>query len=187
MRVPNLAGVQPMLIGPITDTLTFYSDLLLAMKAKLVQPGQTAYVPRSKPNSWADGQRVLLGQDAVDFSFKVESVNPAEQTETVLIQHVPPPEVHVQIPAAWMQEAGSGTPNNFVQVSRDGDGFVAETGKETFEVRLVVDTRDGRMLSATMHNPVVLRARTCTDKELTSCGPEAPKTILREITWTLVP
>jgi hypothetical protein len=86
-----------------------------------------------------------------------------------------------------MQEPASAKPNNFVQVSRQGDGFTAEAGKETFEVRLVVDTRDGRILSATMHNPVSLTTRTCTDREVTQCGPAAPKTTLREITWKLVP
>ena len=187
MRVPNLATVQPLLIGPITDTLTIYSDLLLAMQAKLTQPGQTAYVSRTTPNSWADGQRVLLGQDVVDFSLKVETVNPAEHTETLLIQHVPPPTLHVQLPASWMQEPASDKPNNFVQVSRQGDGFTAEAGKETFDVRLVVDTRDGRILSAAMHNPVALTTRTCTDPELTHCGPAAPTTTLREITWKLLP
>jgi hypothetical protein len=187
MRMPNLGNVQPLLIGPITDTLTFYSDLLLAMKAKLVQPGQTSYVSRTTPNSWADGQRVLLGQDVVDFSFTVESVNPVEHTEALLIQHVPPPALHVQQPAKWMQEPTSAKPNNFVQVSKDGDGFTAETGKETFDVRLVMDTRDGRILSAAIHNPVVLTTRTCTDRELTQCGSEAPKAILREVTLKLVP
>ena len=187
MKVPNLANVQPLLIGPITDTLTIYSDLLLAMEAKLVQPGQTTYVSRITPNSWADGQRVLLGQDVVDFSLKVEAVNPVEHTETLLIQHVPPPTLHVQLPAKWMQEQTSAKPNNFVQVSKQGDGFTAETGKETFDVRLVVDTRDGHILSATMHNPVALTTRTCTDRELTQCGPKASKTTLREITWKLVP
>ncbi len=187
MRMPNLANVQPLLIGPITDTLTFYSDLLLAMRAKLVQPGQTYYMSSTTSNSWADGQRVLLGQDAVDFSITVESVNPVEHTETLLIQHVPPPTLHVQQPANWMQERTSAQPNNFVQVSKNGDGFSAETGKETFDVRLVIDTRDGRILSAAMHNPVVLATRTCTDRELTHCGPEAPKTILREVTLKLVP
>ena len=34
MKVPNLAAVQPLLIGPITDTLTIYSDLLLTMHAQ---------------------------------------------------------------------------------------------------------------------------------------------------------
>ena len=187
MRMPNLANVQPLLIGPITDTLTFYSDLLLAMKAKLVQPGQTSYVPGTTPNSWADGQRVLIGQDAVDFSFTLESVNPVEHTETLLIQHVPPPTLQVQQPATWMQQPRSAKPNNFVQVSKDGDGYSAETGKETFDVRLVMDTRDGRMLSAAIHNPVVLTTRICADRELTRCGSEAPKTILREITFKLVP
>jgi hypothetical protein len=187
LKVPNLANVQPLLIGPITDTLTIYSDLLLAMRAKLVQPGQTAYISRTTPNSWADGQRVLLGQDVVDFSLKVETVDPVQQTETLLIQHVPPPALHIQVPAKWMREATSAKPNNFVQVSRQDDGFTAEMGKETFDVRLLVDTRDGHILSAAMHNPVALTTRTCTDRELTQCGPEASKTILREITWKLVP
>jgi hypothetical protein len=175
------------LIGPITDTLTFYSDLLLAMRAKLAQPGQTAYVPRTTPNSWADGHYVLLGQDVVDFSLKVETVNAAEHTETLLIQHVPPPALHIQLPAQWMRESATAEPNNFVQVSRQDDEFITETGRETFDVRLVVDTHDGHILSATMHNPVVLTTRTCTDRELTQCGPEARKTILREITWKLIP
>lgn len=187
MKIPNLANVQPFLIGPITDTLTFYSDLLLAIRAKLTRPGQTAYVSRTTPNSWADGHRVLIGQDVVDFSLTVEPSNAAEHTETLLIQHVPPPALHVQQPAKWMQEVTSAKPNNFVQVTVDGDRFNAETGNEKFDVRLVVDTRDGRIVSATMHNPVTLRTRTCTDRELTQCGPEAPKTILREITLTLVP
>jgi hypothetical protein len=187
MKVPDLAAVQPLLIGPITDTLTIYSDLLLAMQSKLVQPGQTAYVSRTTPNSWADGQRVLLGQDVVDFSLKVETVNPAEHTETLLIQHVPPPALQVQLPAKWMQEPTSAGPNNFVQVSKRDDGFTAEVGKETFDVRLVVDARDGHILSAAMHNPVALTTRTCTDRELTQCGPEASKTTLREITWKLQP
>lgn len=187
MKMPNLAVVQPLMIGPITDTLTFYSDLLLAMRANLVEPGQTAYVPRTTPNSWADGHYVLVGQDVVDFAITVESVNAAEHTETLLIQHVPPPALHVQLPAQWMQEPATATPNNFVQVSKQDDAFIAETGKETFDVRLVVDTRDGHMLSAAMHNPVVLAVRTCTDRELTKCGPETSKTILREISWKLVP
>jgi hypothetical protein len=166
--------------------LTIYSDLLLAMQAKLVQPGQTAYISRTTPNSWADGQHVLLGQDVVDFSLKVDTVNKAEHSETLLIQHVPPPALHVQLPAKWMQEPISAEPNNFVQVSKQDGRFTAETGKETFDVRLVVDTRDGHILTAAIHNPVALTTRTCTDRELTQCGPEALKLTLREITWKLV-
>jgi hypothetical protein len=187
MKVPNLTNVQPLLIGPITDTLTIYSDLLLAIEANLGHSGQSAYVPRSTPNSWADGQRVLLGQDVVDFSLKVEEVNPSEHTETLFIQHVPPPGLHVQLPADWMRTASASVPANFVQVTKEQDHFIASVGKETFDVRLVVDTRDGKILSATLHNPVTLTTRECTDRELTHCGSAVPKTVLREITWKLVP
>jgi hypothetical protein len=55
---------------------------LLAMQSKLVQPGQTAYVSRTTPNSWADGQRVLLRQDVVDFSLKGETLNPIPESRS---------------------------------------------------------------------------------------------------------
>jgi hypothetical protein len=187
MKVPNLAGIQPIFIGPITDTLTFYSDLLLAIKAKLAYEGKKDYVSRSTPNSWADGERILLGQDVVDFALTVVSVNPTDHTETLLIRHLPPPVLHIQQPVKWMENQQPSTPNNFVQVSKEQDGFVAETGRETFDVQLKIDTRDGRIISASMHNPVVLRTRTCKNRELTRCGSERPRTILRDITFSLVP
>jgi hypothetical protein len=157
------------------------------MKSKLTRPGQTAYVPRITPDSWADGKHVLVGQDVVDLSLQMESSNSTEHTVTLLIQRVPPSALHVQQPAEWMQDATQASPNNFVQLSKTSGGFSAETGKETFDVRLVVDTRDGRILSATMHNPVVLRVRACEDRELTQCGPATQKTILREVTLKLEP
>jgi hypothetical protein len=187
MKVPNLAGIQPVLIGPITDTLTFYSDLLLAIKSKLAHEGEKDYVSRSTPNSWADGQRILLGQDVVDFSLTVVAANPTDHTETFLIQHLPPPVLHIQQPVTWMENEHPTTPNNFVQVSKEQDGYIAETGRETFDVQMIIDSRDGRILSATMHNPVLLRTRTCTDRELTRCSFERPRSILRDITFRLVP
>ena len=66
-----------------------------------------------------------------------------------------------------MQEPTCARPNKFVQVPKQDDGFTAEAGKETFDVRLVVDTRDGHIFSAAMHNPVALTTRTCTDRKLT--------------------
>jgi hypothetical protein len=76
--------------------------------------------------------------EVVDFSLKVEAANPVEHSETLLIRHVPPPALHVQLPAKWMQEPTSAKPKNFVQVSKQDAGFTAETGKETLDVRIVV-------------------------------------------------
>ena len=126
-------------------------------------------------------------QDVVDFSLKVENVNSAEHTETLLIQHVPPPALYIQLPAKWIREPVSAEPLNFVQVSRQGDGFTAEIGKEAFDVQLVVDACDGRILSAAMQSPVALATRECADQELTHCEPANSKTTLREITWKLIP
>jgi hypothetical protein len=64
MGVPDLSQVVP-LIGPITDTLTFYVDLLLATRqGSLAKPGDHFYFKSGTPNSWADGNYVITGQDS---------------------------------------------------------------------------------------------------------------------------
>jgi hypothetical protein len=48
--VPNLSQVQPFLIGPITDLLTFYADLWMATKqSTLAKAGDHAYVKFGGP------------------------------------------------------------------------------------------------------------------------------------------
>ena len=187
MVIPNLSAVPPRMIGPITDTLTFYSDLLLAMRAGLNKPGQHSYIPGHGANSWADGRYIVLGEDAVDFDMTVVSTQPQQHTRMLEVRHVPPVALSVHLPAAWMHAAVSGPPNNFVQVQHTADGYVADAGHETFDVRLTVDTLDDRLLNATMHNPVEISERTCSDAKLTHCSPAVAKTILREIRFELQP
>ena len=55
MRMPNLSERKSTPDWASPRYPAFYSDLLLAMKAKLVQPGQTSYVSRTTANSLADG------------------------------------------------------------------------------------------------------------------------------------
>jgi len=185
--IPDLSKVQPMLIGPITDTLTLYSDLLIAKKMKLEHVGQHAYFEHGKPNSWADGQHVLLGEDAIDFDLTLVDANAETHTVTILTRHVPPRHQQVKLPAAWMQTPVSDTENNWVEVSRTGDKYTAQVGKETFDVRVILDTRDGKILSARLDNPVVAVSRECEDAALARCGPSMPETIHREVTFRLLP
>jgi len=59
--IPDLSVVQPMLIGPITDLLTFYSDLWLTMRQdNFNRAGNHTYVKFGDPASWADGNYVVL-------------------------------------------------------------------------------------------------------------------------------
>ena len=51
--LPDFTHVNPMLIGPIADFMTFYSDLWLAVKqGTLVHVGDHRYVTHGIPNSW---------------------------------------------------------------------------------------------------------------------------------------
>jgi len=184
--IPNLAVVHPSLIGPITDLLTFYSDLWLAEQVgTLSKPGDRAYQEHGTPASWADGNYVVLGEDSIDFDITLTEVDAAREAATLLIRHVPPKKPQVRLPAAWMREPVADTPNNWVEVTRNAGRYVAEVGKETFDVQLTVSLSDGRILSGTIENPVRAQARDCQDAALTNCGDSRPHRILRRIEISL--
>jgi len=183
--VPDLSDVIP-LIGPITDSLTFYSDLWLANKLnQLHRVGDHFYFPHGTPNSWADGNYVLLGQDAIDFDFTLADTT-ADGISTIVVRHLPPANPQIKLSAEWMKVPASDAPNNWVEVEKSGDKFSAEVGKETFDVRLKV-TKNGKLLSATMENPVEVLARDCTDAELRRCGDSVRYQIKRQIELVSVP
>jgi hypothetical protein len=186
--VPDFTKVDPKLIGPMADFMTFYSDLWLAIKTgQLTQPGDHVYVPNGVPNSWADGTHVLLGQSAIDFDLTLKSIDKASQSALLSVRHVPPAKSTVQLPAAWMQTQVGDRPNNWVGVQKDPDGkFTASVGEEVFTVEIKLSLADGKILSATMDNPVKTVERTCEDQALTKCSDPKPHEILRKIEISLV-
>jgi hypothetical protein len=186
IAIPNLSAVQPFLIGPITDMLTFYSDVFIARRTNLTQIGQHAYFEYGKPNSWADGQHVLLGQDSIDFDLALLSENTQDHTVILEIRHVPPKHPQVELPAQWMLAPISSAANNWVQVEKSADGYIAQVGYEVFDVRITLDTRDGKILSAQMHNPIVAISRECSDAALSKCNTPTPEKILRDVTLHLL-
>jgi hypothetical protein len=54
-------------------------------------------------------------------------------------------------------------------------------GKETFDVELKVSLDDGKILSATLDNPVEVLARECADAALSSCGEPVRYQIHRQV------
>src|SRR5215471_20077898 len=67
VSIPDLRPML-MIVGPITDLLTFYADLQMAIRlGTLVHAGDHSYVKFGRPASWADGAYVLLGEDSIDF------------------------------------------------------------------------------------------------------------------------
>jgi hypothetical protein len=177
ISIPNLTTVPPVLIGPITDLATFYVDLWLATRlgAKLSHAGDHAFLKVGIPASWADGRRVVLGESAVDFDLTLLNVDRSRQIAVLLVQHVPPAQPHVRLPATWMRKPVAGTPNNWVQVTRKDGKFVAGVGEETFDVRIKVSLEDGKIVSGRLANLVKARERNCRDPALTSC--DAPRSL----------
>ncbi len=175
------------LIGPVTDLMTFYADLFVALhKGTLREPGDHFDVPSPATGSWADGTYVLVGEAALDLALTLTEVDEHGGVARLLIKHVPPDTPQIRIPAAWMREPVADTPNNHVQVRKAGAKYVASIGKETFDVALEVSLADGRIVSATMENRVEEIARDCRDIELTDCGEARPSPTVRHIEMALV-
>jgi hypothetical protein len=87
-----------------------------------------------------------------------------------------------------MQTAVADTPNNFIDVKKNSPGkYVAEVGNETFDVKIKVSLKDGKILTAKMDNLVRVRERECTDAALLVCGEPADHLIRRQIELQLVP
>jgi hypothetical protein len=81
-----------------------------------------------------------------------------------------------------MQAPVADTANNWVEVTKTIDGkYQAGVGKETFDITIIVSTADGKILSASMDNPVVTSTRLCDDAALTKCGVAQPHTIHRHV------
>ena len=186
LTVPDLSKVQPFVIGPITDLLTFYADVFLAGNLALTHAGQKAYFARGTPNSWADGQHVTLGQDSIDFDVTLEAIDQPARTATLFIRHVPPPHPQVTLPAEWMKARVGKGENNWVEVEKTGDKYLAQVGEETFDVHIKLDTSDGKILSAELHNPVVFTARNCQDAALLNCDAPNAQTLVRDVSLHLL-
>ena len=186
--IPNLTKVDPKMIGPITDLMTFYLDLWIMNKIGIFQhPGDHFLVPNPQASSWADGTQVLIGKSAIDFDLNLQSLDPVKQTAVVVVHHVPPTHPDMQSPAAWMQVPVADTANNWIEVAKTKEGkYEAAAGNETFDDTIIVSTADGRILSASMDNPVVTSGRECDDAALTKCGVAKPHTIHRHIEIALV-
>jgi len=182
LGIPDLSRLHPGLIGPVVDLLTFYADVQIAMRQPLRQAGDHVYVTDGSVNSWADGKRVLTGEDAIDFDITLGDVNTKDSVATLIVRHVPPARPAIALRASWMSVPVAGTPNNWVQVARaDSVSYVASVGRETFDATIRLRLGSGKVLSATLDNDVQVLERDCRDSLLTPGGEPRRYTIRRRI------
>ncbi len=186
--LPDFSHINPMLIGPVADMLNFYADEWLAIRQAPHKRGDHAYVKHGGANSWADGAQTTLGEDSIDFDITLSDVDDSAHQAKVVVRHVPPEKPQIHMPAKWMESPVADTLNNWVEVSKSNNGkYLAEIGKETFDVELTVDLADGKILKATMDNPVIVTARECADAQLAQCGDPEHYRIRRQVEIKLAP
>lgn len=183
---PDIQHAGSGLVGPVLDLMTFYVDLGLAIRqGGLTHPGDHVYIKHGGPNSWAAGEGLILGEDAIDFDLTLKNIDKESKTITLLVQHVPPPNPQIHLPAGWMHMPVADTANNWVEAGKNAAGkYIASIGKETFDDVIVVRLADGRILSANMDNPVQVLERQCSDAALTACGRPIRYEIRRKIQIT---
>jgi hypothetical protein len=186
MVLPNLALASPVLIGPVTDMLTFYADALIALADQnFTHAGDHKYVKWGGPNSWADGTYVLLGEDSIDFDVTLTRIDHDAKTFALAVSHVPPQHQVVKLPAEWMRAPLGDAPNNWVEIKKNGKRYVAAVGRETFDVEMTLSLVDGKILSGRLDNTVDQVYRKCSDEKLEKCRASARHKIKRNIEITL--
>ena len=177
----------PRLTAPVTDLLTFYADLFVASMVGATRAGDHRFLPSPQANSWAAGEGMPVAEDSIDFDVALAEVNESERVATLRVKHLPPREIRVKLPAAWMQAPVGDAANNWVQVIKRADGgFTAEVGRESFDVAIRLDLADGKILSATMDNPVDVVRRQCADAALSQCGDPLRYRIQRHVELKLI-
>jgi hypothetical protein len=187
---PSPATVPPDLAIPVFDLFNFYGDLILAARTQgLDKAGDRIRIPHNRANSWADGRNILVGEDAFDFEITVDSMDSASRTAVLTVRHVAPETPAINLVADWMRKPVSPpAANNWTQMGRFPPGkYTAAVGYETIEMKLVVDTRGGRLVSAQMTNPVEITERECTDAEAKSCGNPVQQRPTRRVELTPPP
>lgn len=184
--IPDLSKVYPGLIGPILDFMTFYSDLWLAIREGGLEKAGDHFTHTGPISSWADGTRVILGQEIINFEISLIAVDRNSGIATLEVRHVPPTPSPLQFPANWMAAPVVDTQNNWVQIAKANGKYVAAVGKETFDVELKIRLDDGAILSGSLGNIVETQERDCTDAAVMKCGDARPHRIERQIEIALV-
>jgi hypothetical protein len=173
---PQLTDLGSFLTGPITDLLTFYVDDSLAIRQTgLRHPGDHVYLKTAVASSWGSGQ------DCIDFEVTLLSLDRSKHVGEIKVSHLPPNKMCITPPAPWMETQVTDTPNNWFDIHHSDGKWLASVGKETFEVIQRVDLKTGKILSATMDNPVVFQSRECLDEKLLKCSISTNHRIVRTL------
>src|SRR5712672_4607965 len=75
--LPDVARIPPRLVDPMRDLLTFYADAWMLMQQPSIrrQGDRSVVFNHGDTASWADGTRVVLGEDTTDLEITIDDLN----------------------------------------------------------------------------------------------------------------
>ena len=162
----------------VFDTLNFFANEFVAIsKANLIQPGDHALLNGKGVNSWKNPQTgIILGADCLDYDVMLLALN--GRHATVRVVNIPPLSAcEIALPEgnwSWLKNQLGEPENNLFQIQKQADGkFMAFSGIEIVDTIMQIDIESGKILSASMHNPVVRQVAICYDEKGNGC--EKPK------------
>lgn len=181
VQLPDLGTIDPRLVEPVTDVITFFVAVSSGAGIANVQRAGDRYaLPTPVVGRWAHGKETPVGEDCIAVSIMLREIT--SETATYVTAFEPPTE-RCLTPALPVMEAPIGQgPNNFQQVMVSAVDRAAMWGREQFVVTTVVRRSDGTILEATMDNQLVLRTRLgCADETLQRCQMEVPMRLQRKL------
>lgn len=166
------------------DTLNFYANYFVAMKSKVQKAGDHDYVDNlGVPATWTDGKTVIFGADCIDFDITLLSVS--GDSASIRVVNTPSKNIcNYSYPTelTWLSRFMKDTSNNWFNVVDLKNGsFVVQYGLEVINTVINVNLSSGKILSASMHNPVTHQTAICKGLGKDTCGDFKKETLSREV------
>jgi hypothetical protein len=166
---PGKPAGDPLMIGMITDLVTFYIAVSPKVgAANLHLPGDKASAPAPVYGDFADGTAFLVGRDKfrVDVEMTALSGQLVEYATYMQPLAFEPGELHREF---MQQPACPSAPNNIQYVRRQSESYLAAWGCESIAIKTKIDRQSGAIVEALMVNYLLQNVKTCQDAALTQC------------------
>jgi hypothetical protein len=170
LEIPSLNLVPPSMVANVTDLNAFY--VAISPQAGIRQLKQVGdhYDGKSVRGDWGGTPGTPTGEDCVQLRLELTGLSAT--TANVKTTFLPSPLgcEGFSFKTAWMVPPVSGTTaNNFQEVTHSGKKFDVMWGQEEFTINSVIDRSSGKILSATMENPLHLKLKAGCDQNLENC------------------
>lgn len=178
---------EPGMVGEITDFNTFFVAISPKMGIDSLHiPGYIFRKPESLQGNFANGKDILKGDDCLQVSSHYAGKE--KNDVSIITDFIPPSTPCLRFLSPEMAAPVSGDSLNNFQMVRAGAGGKVNlfSGREKFRINSVVESKEGKLVRASMINQLTLKLKLNCDADYTNCQHTMPYNIERKITLELL-